>query len=150
MSIRLHYGGMAIECETPEEAVTIVKLLAATPPTRNGHHPSVETAPAAIPKALGDLIAPVVKGLGPNQKAALRLILRAGGDTTDAELRRGLQVNGSGLGGLMAAVTKAAKRAGLDPDRLFQSTVVFNKEGERSRRYHIPGDAMEHVSAGLT
>jgi hypothetical protein len=150
MSIRLQYAGVHIECETPQEAVSIIRLLGDLP-ERNGH-----AAPAPAPRvapiptnADTPSITSIVRRLGDNQKRLLRLVLEAGGEMDDAQLRRGLGLEGSAFGGTLATITKESRRLGLDSQRFFTITNSRNAAKERVRHYRIPGNAIAEVREGL-
>jgi hypothetical protein len=146
MGIRLNYGGVAIECETPQDAAALVKLLASIPST-NGKH---QTMPAAGTTTRAETsISDIVRKLGDRQKQALRHILRASGRLRDSALQEQLGVTGPGLGGILASITKTAEREGVDPQEFFKTEFAFTGSGERYRIYSVPSGAMEEVSDGL-
>jgi hypothetical protein len=144
MSVRLEYGGVSIECETAEEAVFMVKMLASGS-TNGRSQPATSKATSKQPS-----LTAIVKGLGDKQKSALRHIVAAGGTANDTLLRQKLNVEGSGLGGVLGGITKGAVRAGIDdPERLFQKRVETGADGKRTRLYTIPEEAIEEVRKGL-
>ncbi|MBA3355385.1 MAG: hypothetical protein H0U18_05475 [Pyrinomonadaceae bacterium] len=143
MSVRLEYGGVSIECETAEEAVFMVRMLASG--STNGRSQSATSKTTSKQPSL----TAIVKGLGDKQKSALRHIVAAGGTANDTLLRQKLNVEGSGLGGVLGGITKGAARAGIDPKRLFQKSIDTGADGERIRLYTIPEEAIEEVRKGL-
>lgn len=143
MSVRLQYGGVAIECETAEEAVFMVRMLASG--STNGRSQAVVSKTIANQPTL----ASIVRRLGDKQRSALRYIIAAGGTADDTVLKEKLDIEGSALGGVLGGITKGAARAGIDPARLFNKRVGVGASGEKIRLYSVPEEAIEEVRKGL-
>src|SRR5688572_541910 len=120
MSIRIEHGGVTYFCESPHEAVALGRLLA--PPTNGRGRPQPE---ANVAERNGNCnpagITALVQSLREGPKRLLRLVLDApnGEIETDA-LQRALDVHSSAYGGYLAAITKAARKAEIDPRTFFQ------------------------------
>jgi hypothetical protein len=144
MSIKVQWGadGPFAVCDTPSEAMELLKQAR----TQNGngttpkpHVDALVLAPAGAESRFDTFLA-IVNEKG---KLLLKMLLEAPSGVEGDLLSKTMNIDSSGLGGIMGSLSKAAGKAGLKIGALVISEARF--EGDRRYRWMAPGKLLlEH------
>ena len=127
MAIKLVKGEWFFD--TAEEAAEFQRL--SVTHTRNGHGGAKGELTAANLRLF-------LNGLKRNQKRLVRAMLSAKDVVADKDLRDALNLkNNKGIGGIMAGVSRRAKKSGFSIEALWSSETKYSDSGERSKQFQV-------------
>lgn len=142
MPYKMEFRGQEVTCDSAEEVAALVSLESANGGSLREHA-----------KGGQDTIRSVVEFLPAEQKLAVNLLYKAFPELmTDGQLRDEMQLPGdklSGnkkLAGILAGISKAAKKANINP--IIKHESVRGSAGDRIHKYWLEEDAHAALSKG--
>ena|ERR1700734_908762 len=153
MPFTVNYRGLQVECETIEDLNRLAEQQEASRAkdarkarrlARSQAGTGAEWSPVIGEQSISGLI----HELKDNQKQLLSEISEA--EKTDIQLRAVLHLaNNKALAGVLAGISKAAKRLGLQDAPIIESKMSRSGNGDREYRYSIRPEAAEEVQKAL-
>lgn len=150
MAFVTRYRGLEVQCETIEDLNALADQMqlskSVSRTSRHGQRtpPSETSRPSLLPTE--DPMRQLIPELSPQQ---LRLLSEIAKDQkSDSELRHALALsNNKALAGILAGISKAAKRIGLQTP--IEKSVTRSTTGEREYTYTLESGVIEEVKQAL-
>jgi hypothetical protein len=135
MAYKVMFRGLEVSCNSAEDVLALAALA------------STDGNSVRMPQGRSQqTIQSLVESLPEDQKQLIHLLNKVWPDpATDRKLRDEMELSGNKkLAGILAGISKMAKRAGINPIVKHQS--LRGRTGERLHRYWLEGDAHAALS----
>ena len=152
MPFRVNYKGLEVEVDSIDDLDALAARIngnstrrAAGPPrTDKTERPVQPTIDADSP--IENRLKAFVAALNENARRVYKDIAQYAQPINDVDLRERLKINSNNeLAGYLAGITRAAKKAALDPDVVLTKVTRDNRPKHRAYQYSIPAGILDDV-----